>query len=236
MCGLGIVPLIAVLLRRGIPLPAVMAFWVASPITDPGMLVVTAGILGLPFAIAKTIAAFGAGLLAGGVTALVPLQRLSGGELLRPGLATVGCAASNDGRWRAFGREAANNGRLIARWLALALVLEVFVQRHVPPEAIEPWLGSGALAMPLAVAVGAPLYLDGYAALPLVRGFAELGMSAGAVMALLISGAAVSLYAAVAVFSLVRWPVFVLYLALAVVSAMANGYAVDLLRVPIAAG
>jgi len=45
VCGLGIVPLIAVLLQRGIPLPAVMAFWVASPVTDPGMLVVTAGVL-----------------------------------------------------------------------------------------------------------------------------------------------------------------------------------------------
>ncbi len=227
VCGLGIVPLIAVLLRRGLPLPAVMAFWIASPITDPGMLVVTAGILGLPFAIAKTVAALGAGLLAGLATQLLPLHRLFGGELLRPGIAGGGCHSPSDGGWRAFWREARDNGRLIARWLALALVLEVFVQRHVPPELVGSLLGSGSQAVPLAAIVGAPLYLDGYAALPLVRGLAQLGMSAGAVMALLIAGAAISLYAAVAVFSLVRWPVFLLYLALAVACAILAGYTVD---------
>ncbi|MEX2577403.1 MAG: permease [Halofilum sp. (in: g-proteobacteria)] len=234
VCGLGIVPLIAVLLRRELPLSAVMAFWIASPITDPGMLVVTAGILGWSFAGAKTLAAFGAGMLAGFVTHAVPLQRLSGRELLRPGIAAPACEGEPARGWRAFAPEALANARLIARWLVLALVLEVLVQRHVPPELIESLLGSGALAVPLAAIAGAPLYLDGYAALPLVRGFAELGTSAGAVMALLMSGAAVSLYAAVAVYSLVRWPVFLLYVALAIGSAVVAGYAVDLLGVPIA--
>ncbi len=144
------------------------------------------------------------------------------------------CTDTAAGGWRAFAGEAAANARLIARWLALALVLEVLLQRHVSAGLIEAALGSGALAIPLAAIVGAPLYLDGYAALPLVRGLAELGMSSGAVMALLISGAAVSFYAAVAVFSLVRWPVFLLYVALAVTSAMLAGYAVAALGIPIA--
>lgn len=236
VCGLGIVPLIAVLLQRGIPLPAVMAFWVASPVTDPGMLVVTAGVLGLPFALAKTVAAFGAGLFAGLVTWALASGRLIGECVLRPGMTIGACANTTDGGWRAFAGEAVANARLIARWLALALVLEVLVQRHVSASLIEAALGSGALAIPLAAIVGAPLYLDGYAALPLVRGLAELGMSSGAVMALLISGAAVSFYAAVAVYSLVRWSVFLLYVALAVVSAMLAGYVVQVLEIPVATG
>lgn len=235
VCGLGIVPLIAVLLRRGIPLPAVMAFWVSSPVTDPGMLVVTAGVLGLPFAIAKTVAAFGAGLFAGLMTALPPLERMTHGHILKDGVAAMDCCPGTAaGRWRAFAVEAWANGRLIARWLALALVLEVLLQRHVSASLIEAALGSGMLAVPLAAVVGAPLYLDGYAALPLVRGLAELGMSSGAVMALLISGAAVSLYAAVAVYSLVRWPVFLLYTVLAVASAVLAGYTIQVLGIPIA--
>ncbi|MDE0711116.1 MAG: permease [Rhodospirillales bacterium] len=72
VCGLGVLPLIATLLRRGLPLPPIMAFWVASPITDPSMLVVTAGIIGTPFAVAKTVAAFGIGLFAGAVTWALP--------------------------------------------------------------------------------------------------------------------------------------------------------------------
>ena len=42
VCGLGVLPLIATLLRRGLPIAPVMAFWVASPVTDPSMLLITA--------------------------------------------------------------------------------------------------------------------------------------------------------------------------------------------------
>ena len=42
-------------------------------------------------------------------------------------------------------------------------------------------------AVPLTVLVGAPAYLDGYAALPLTRGLLDHGMSPGAAMAFLVS-------------------------------------------------
>ena len=58
-CSCGVIPLIAALLAMGVPLSAVMAFWLASPIMDPSMFVLTAGVLGLEFAVAKTLAASG---------------------------------------------------------------------------------------------------------------------------------------------------------------------------------
>ncbi len=82
--------------------------------------------------------------------------------------------------------------------------------------------------------MGAPLYLDGYAALPLVRGLVEMGMDSGAALALLISGAAVSLYALIAVVSLVRLRVLLLYLVLAITGACVSGYIASWLAVPAA--
>ena len=64
-CSCGVIPLIAALLAMGVPLSAVMAFWLASPIMDPSMFVLTAGVLDLEFAIAKTVAAIGLGLFGG---------------------------------------------------------------------------------------------------------------------------------------------------------------------------
>ena len=64
-CSCGVIPLIAALLAVGVPLSAVMAFWLASPIMDPSMFVLTAGVLGLDFAVAKTIAAVGLGIAGG---------------------------------------------------------------------------------------------------------------------------------------------------------------------------
>ena len=67
-CSCGVIPLIAALLAMGVPLPAVMAFWLSSPVMDPSMFVLTAATLGMPFAIAKAAAAVGIGLMGGYVT------------------------------------------------------------------------------------------------------------------------------------------------------------------------
>ena len=45
-CSCGVIPLIAALLSMGVPLAAVMAFWLSSPLMDPSMFVLTAGTLG----------------------------------------------------------------------------------------------------------------------------------------------------------------------------------------------
>ena len=49
-CSCGVIPLIAAMLRAGVPLAPVMAFWLASPIMDPEMFVLTAAGVGLGFA------------------------------------------------------------------------------------------------------------------------------------------------------------------------------------------
>lgn len=224
VCGLAVLPLIAALLRRGLSLAPVMAFWVSSPVTDPGMLVITTAIIGLPFALAKTVAAFGVGVLAGGVTALLPRFRGPGHQVMRGPLAPATGCDSGGGFWQ----EVWISVRLVLRWLALALVLEILLKRLVPDETVVALLGKDAVAsVPLAALVGAPMYLDGYAALPLLRALLEKGMSFGAGLALMISGAAISMYAAVAVISLVRPSVFALYVGCAVLGAIVAGYIAD---------
>ena len=64
-CSCGVIPLIAALLTMGVPLAAVMAFWLASPVIDPSMFALTSGVLGFDFALAKTIAAISLGLFGG---------------------------------------------------------------------------------------------------------------------------------------------------------------------------
>ena len=225
VCGLGMLPLIATLLRRGLPLAPVMAFWVSSPVTDPSMMLITASIISVPFAVAKTAAAFGIGLLAGGVTYLIPTYRNAGHEMMRPtALEQYDCENEDPRFWTAVW----SSTRPMIRWLALALVLEVFLQRLVPSIWVASLFGTDAASsIPLAVLVGAPMYLDGYAALPLVGGLMDKGMSFGAALALMISGAAVSFYSAVAVAALVRIRVFVLYVLLALLGACLAGYAAN---------
>ena len=81
--------------------------------------------------------------------------------------------------------------------------------------------GFGAIVM--GALVGAPAYLNSYAAPALVAGLIEQGIRSGAAMSFLVAGAISSIPAMVAVWSLVRWPVFVSYVALGFTGAIAAG-------------
>jgi len=241
-CSCGVIPLVAALLAMGVPLAAVMAFWLASPVMDPSMFLLTAATLGTPFAVAKTAAAIGLGLLGGyGVMAG---QRLGlFGDPLREGVSTGSCgtASATAGGpvhwavWAApercvtFGREAVASLAFLAKWLVLAFLLESVMLAYVPADLIAAAVGGdGVVPVITAALVGVPAYFNGYAALPLVGGLIEQGMAPGAGMAFLVAGGVSCIPAAIAVFALVRAPVFAAYLAFALLGSIIAGLAYGL--------
>lgn len=236
-CSCGVIPLIAALLGMGVPLSAVMAFWLASPVMDPSMFMLTTGVLGLKFALAKTAAAIGLGVMGG--TVVHWLDRAGGlANPLRDGIGMDSCSGGKirsprpvvwrfwtvSERREKFGREALSVTHFLGKWLTLAFILESLMLAFVPSETITSLLGgSGIAPILLGTLVGVPAYLNGYAALPLVGALVEQGMVPGAGLAFLVAGGVTSLPAAIAVWALVRVRVFVLYIALSLGGAFAAG-------------
>ena len=236
-CSCEVIPFIAGLLAVGVPLAPVMAFWLSSPLIDPPALLITAGALGWNYAIAKTIAAVGVGLAGGFVTAALGRRRLFQDVLRdREGGGCSSCCGkpfSGEVHWTfwdeterrgTFRTGAIANGLFLLKWLSLAYLLEALLIRYVPAELIGSIVGGDGLgAIVVGALVGAPAYLNGYAAPTLVAGLIEQGMSSGAAMAFLVAGAISSVPAMAAVWSLVRWPVFSTYLALGIAGAVTSG-------------
>ena len=239
-CSCGVIPLVAALLVAGVPLPAVMAFWVASPIMSPSMFVVTAAGLGVDFAVVKMISAVVVGLSAGGLTLL--LQRLGlFRNCLRP-LSASPRAGNNPAlkiedavtMWRVWNhpeRVQALKTKtlamvlLLGKWLTLAFVLESLMITFVPAELLGQWLGSDSTwAIPLSALIGVPAYLNGFVAVPVVAGLIDNGMTPGAALSFMLAGAMTSIPAALAVFSLVKRPLFLWYVLLALVGAITAGW------------
>lgn len=236
-CSCGVIPLIAALLAMGVPLSAVMAFWLSSPVMDPSMFILTTGVLGLEFAVAKTMTAIGLGIF-GGLTVHVIAR--SGGlrDPLRNGVGNGGCGSStvrNEPNvvwqfWRErervskFWREALKTTLFLAKWLTLAFILESLMLAWLPADLVARALGgTGHAPIAIATLVGVPAYLNGYAALPLVGGLMGQGMAPGAGLAFLVAGGVSSLPAAIAVWALVKRQVFFLYLGIALVGSFASG-------------
>lgn len=239
-CSCGVIPIIAALLVSGVPLAPVMAFWLASPLMDPSMFVITAGVLGLPFAVAKTVAAIAVGLLGGfGVLALQRTGVLAG-PALQDGVGNGGCSGSKirnpkavvwrywqePARRETFWAGARQNALFLGKWLVLAFVLESLMVAYVPGDLISGIAGDGGLlSILIATFVGIPSYLNGNAALPLVAGLMDKGMAPGAAMAFLVGGGVTSIPAALAVWAIARRQVFAAYIAFAMLGALLSGLA-----------
>ena len=240
-CSCEVIPFIAGLLAVGAPLSAVMAFWLSSPLIDPPTLFITAAALGWEFAVGKAVAAVALGLIGGfGVRFLV--RRGAWANPLRPrsGGGCCACGASpfegrpvwgfwqETGRRQVFQAEAQANAVFLVKWLTLAYLLEALLVTYVPAEAIGAAVGGdGFLPIVIGALVGAPAYLNSYAAPPLVAGLMEQGMGAGSAMAFMVAGAVSSIPAMAAVFSLVKRPVFVAYLGFGIGGAILIGAVFD---------
>lgn len=241
VCGATVVPLVAGLLAAHVPIAPIMAFWLSSPITDPAMLSLTGATLGWPFAIAKTLSAILVGIFGGIFTFILTYSgRLNSpvrnsGYINRIVESTCNCD-QKPGLWRfwkeqervgIFQATVKTTGKLMLTWLGLAFIAEYYLNQFVPLAWLTLAFGENdAWAVPLAAIIGAPLYLDGYAALPLVRGLVESGMGPDAALTLLVAGGITSAWAAIPVYALVRKGVFILYAFLAVLSSVLVGWTV----------
>ena len=238
VCGVTVLPLMAGLLAAGVPLAPIMAFWLSSPVTDPAMLATTAATLGLDFAIGKTVAAFALGVIGG--LACVPFARRSWSLSPLRRNALVGSLGQQCGAlpkvfepavWRnpmrraAFRAEAVSTTRLILICLIPAFAAEYALNETLQPDALTAYVGADVWwAVPVSVLVGAPAYLDGYAALPLTRGLIDHGMSIGAAMAFLVAGGVVSIWGAMVIFPVLRLKPFLIYMVVAIAGSMVAGW------------
>lgn len=238
-CSCEVIPFIAAMLALGAPLGAVMAFWLASPLMDPAMFLITSGTIGWDFAVAKAVAAVGVGLMGGFATMALARSPLFA-DPLRENRQTGGCCGAKkpfQGRpaWRFWSDPARNetfretvidNGIFLLKWLTLAYVIEAVMLRHIPAETIATVLGGDGIGtILLGALVGAPAYLNGYAAVPLVDALLDQGMSQGAAMSFVIAGGVSCIPAAIAVWALVKPRIFFAYFGFGLGGAVLAGLA-----------
>lgn len=224
-------PVVAALLAAGVPLAPVMVFLISSPLMSPSAFVITLGGLGPSFAGAKITSAVIIGLAAGWVTHRLWTMGYLGRHTLKidkENLPSVPAAEETRSRkeilrtflWGMYGMT-----RLIGKYLLLALILQVMIRRYVPNEWIEGILGSGrSWSILLSSFIGAPLYVNGISAVPVLQGLLTMGMAPGAVLAFLIAGPVMTVPSIVAVMALVKRQALYVYVSIGLLGAILMGY------------
>jgi uncharacterized membrane protein YraQ (UPF0718 family) len=119
--------------------------------------------------------------------------------------------------------------RLLVMFLGFAFI-GYFLNGLIPAAWVTAIFGSGnVFSVPLAATLGLPLYINSEASLPLVRAMLNSGMSEGAALAFLITGAGTSFGAVAGMLTIARWRVVALVVGTLWVGGLLFGVAYNLL-------
>ena len=244
LCSCGVIPAIAALLESGVPIAPIMAFWITSPLMDPESFVLTYGLFGKEMAVAKLVATLLIGLSAGYFTLYLSKKGYLEDQILRKYQSCDESATSVRGPiendlekkeiaiipMMQFLLNFKDLSIFVGKFILIAFILEAIIIKHVPMDWVGGILGSNNPMGPLwAALIGVPAYASSFAAMPIVRGLMDLGMDKGTALSFMIGGAATSIPAMVAVYSIVKRRTFVLYIMFSMVGAIVSGYIFRLL-------
>jgi uncharacterized membrane protein YraQ (UPF0718 family) len=132
--------------------------------------------------------------------------------------------------FRAFMQEMYNiSKRLLPLFFGFTFV-GYLLNGLIPATWITSLFGTGhAYSIPLAATLGLPFYINTEASLPLVRAMLESGMSQGAALAFLITGAGTSIGAIGGALTIARWRVIGIVIGTLWVGAILLGFAYNLI-------
>ena len=246
LCSCGTMALLLGMLSTSMPWAPIVAFMVASPLTSPGQLLLTAGLFGWTFAGFHFTVAIALGFLGAVATGVLESRgwlknqtRFGVGRTMAPvsggSDALVVDAAVPAGRPLPRARVAEYAHALYTEGRRLLVLFTVFafigyvLNNLIPAAWVTALFGSGQTwGVALAATLGLPLYVNSDASLPLVRSFLDTGASPGAAMAFLLTGAGTSVGAVAGALTIARWRVLAVVVGTLWVGAVVSGYLFDL--------
>jgi uncharacterized membrane protein YraQ (UPF0718 family) len=252
-CTYSAIPMLVGLRRAGVEPAGYVAFIVAAPVLDPVLFGALVLIVGLPAALIYVAVAFVAAMTLALVAQRADVSRFMkpvaegarvGGARV-PTMAAAGdldtssdtcdepvfCSGTGEPPWLGLGseaREAADAAFALLRTLGPILLAGVAVglaiQVLVPADFVASAAGGDSpLAIPVAAALGTPLYFNTGLFVPIADSLAAVGVGIGAIVALTISGAGANVPEFVILARLARPRVVTIFVGYVFAVAVAGG-------------
>ena len=252
-CSCGTTAVMLGMMVSTIPWAPIVAFLVASPLTSPQELFYSAGLFGWDFAVAFFVASILLGLAGGAIASFAEARGWLANQArmtapspkaLSPSLGIMGGPAPIELTVIARSIEIAKPSVTVSMfmqemWTVSKRLLPLFLgftffgyllNGLIPAAWITNLFGAGhAYGIPLAATLGLPFYINTEASLPLVRAMLDSGMSQGAALAFLITGAGTSLGAIGGALTIARWRVIAIVIGTLWVGSILIGFAYNFL-------
>ena len=193
-CSCSTIPMTVGLLRAGVPFGATLSFVLASPLLNPIILGMLLALTGLKSALIYGTVTFAMSVVAGvaldkaGLVTDVKHVRVVGEQAERPALPRF-----RDKLRRAFAG-AWGDFRAVMVFMVIGVAIGAVIYGYVPDDFVISIAGpENPLAIPVAALIGVPLYVRAETVIPIGLALTQKGMGLGAVIALIIGGAGMSI-------------------------------------------
>ena len=228
LCSCGVIPTAMSLRKEGASRGAVVSFLIATPQTGIDSILATYGLMGLPFAVVRPLAALVTALFGGTLDTL--FDRDGAGRacaVQEPEPVKTGFARKlKDAFHYAF----VDMMQDIGRWLVLGLVVAALITAFVPQEWFTVFEGNTWASILLVLGISIPMYICATGSIPIAVALMLKGLTPGAALVLLMAGPACNLASILVVNKVMGRKTLAFYLGSIIIGAVGFGCLVDYLQ------
>lgn len=195
-CACSTIPLTLGFLEIGVPFGAVMSFVISSPLMNPIILTMMVVLMGMKAALVYLFVTFICAVVFGVILEKIGGEKMvknvrikSGGHLDKEEIPDT----FKDKLILSF-QKALRDFRGVSVYLLIGVGIGAIIYGYLPEDFVLKFAGpDNPLAIPVAAAIGVPLYIRAETAIPIGLALMQKGMSVGAVIALIIGGAGMAI-------------------------------------------
>lgn len=194
-CSCSAVPVFIGFIEAGVPLGVTFSFLISSPMVNEVALVLLFGMFGLRIAAIYVFTGLIVAITAGLLIGRLKLEHLVEGYVYEVKMGEVEIAhLSWNERFKYAYDYVLQILRKVWPYVLVGVGLGAWIHGYVPEGFLVKWAGpDNPLAVPVAVALGVPLYSNAAGVIPIVAALREKGMAMGTVLAFMMSVTALSL-------------------------------------------
>jgi len=226
-CSCSAVPLFIGFVEAGVPLGVTFSFLISSPMVNEVAVVLLWGLFGWKIAAIY----MGTGLLVAILAGLI-IGRLKLEKWVEEYVYKLKTGQGQEVFKQAFKERLqyakCNTADILKKvWLFVIVAIGIggFIHGYVPQDFLVRYAGSdNAFAVPVAVALGVPLYSNAAGVIPIVYALMEKGMSMGTVLAFMMAVTALSLPEMIILRKVLKIPLLAVFAGIMTITITAVGY------------
>ena len=211
-CSCSSIPLFIGFTAAGLPLAVTFSFLISSPLVDLASVILLASIFNWPVALAYVVVGLVVAIVGGTLIGRLGMEDQVA-AFVRAVPVTGEAAAMTRGERLAYARDqVVEIVHRVWPWVLIGVGIGAAIHNWVPADMISALLGQDKWwSVPVAVAVGVPMYADIFGTLPIAEALVSKGVGLGTVLAFMMAVTALSLPSLIMLRRVVKMPLLVTF-------------------------